>query len=69
MLEEQIAEIIMTDIPIDERGLAPCFCPIDGSPLILMEDVLVCDAEAHNWELRSGERGLNEFYSLRLVGY
>jgi len=66
---ETDAEIVMTDIPTGKRGLVPCYCPIDGSPLVLIDDVLVCEADSHNWELRLGEHGLTEFYSLHLTGY
>jgi len=50
-------------------NLAPKFCPIDGSPLEILEDVLVCTAESHNWELELGGSGAAEFYTLKLSGY
>ncbi len=50
-------------------NLLPKFCPIDGSPLDLMSDTLVCASESHNWELELGEKGVSEFYTLRLSGY
>ena len=50
-------------------NLLPKFCPIDGSPLTLMSDTLVCASESHNWELALGEKGVLEFYTLRLSGY
>ena len=50
-------------------NLIPKFCPIDGSPLELMDNTLVCEAESHNWELELGEEPNQEFYTLRLSGY
>lgn len=51
------------------KSLVPKFCPIDGSPLELIDEVLVCEKESHNWELELGEMGLKEFYTLTLTGY
>ena len=52
-----------------KKNLSPKFCPIDGSPLEIIDDVLVCESESHNWELELGETGGVEFYALRLIGY
>ncbi len=51
------------------ENLIPKFCPIDGSPLEILEDALICEAESHNWELELGESGATEFYTLRLSGH
>ena len=50
------------------KNLIPKRCPIDGSPLEILEDALVCESESHNWEIELlGQE--KDFYALILVGY
>lgn len=53
----------------NRESLSPKFCPIDGSPLEILDGALVCESESHNWGLWLGEDGCVEFYTLRLTGY
>jgi len=55
-----------------DKSLAPKFCPIDGSKLLIVEDSqhLICEAENHAWNLELGKEPEGwEFYTLELTGY